>query len=904
MKPTPVMSQYLRLKEQVGDAILFFRMGDFYEMFFQDAVEAAALLDLTLTSRDKQQPDPIPMAGVPWHSAGPYVARLLKSGRRVAICEQVDRPETRGLMDREIVEILTPGTAVGEELLEDAQNLYLAAIAKERERYGLAVADISTGEFTLGEFNAGELFVELARQLPKELLLPAPLSEQSDVRAFLREHPGLFITRHDEWLFSPSRGETLLREQYGVASLEPFGISGMAAAHAAAGALLSYAREQRRAPLGHLRPPRLLRDGECVLVDETTLRNLEILSPVSGTGRQCLLGILDATRTAMGLRALRRALARPLADATAIRARHAAVQTLVDAPERLEALRTLLRGLADVERIIGRLHCGKVRPQDLGRLRDALAVTPRMLVHAQALAAGGDFPHATGLDACEALGGELERALVETPRLAAGTDTIRAGYDEELDRLRLTAEEGEEWLARLQEDERRVTGIPSLKVAYNRVFGYYIEVTRAQLSRVPAHYERKQTIAGAERFITPELKAWEERIASAREGALARQAVLRQALEERARADTPRLQALAVAIGEWDLLACFAQRAIEFDYRCPLIEEGDSLSIRDGRHAVVERFLDAGTFVANDIELDTRQRQIQIITGPNMAGKSTFLRQVGLLVLMAQAGSFVPAAEARIGLVDRIFTRVGAGDAIAQGRSTFLVEMIETSRILYGATARSLVLLDEIGRGTSTFDGLAIAWAVAEYLRQDPLRRPRTLFATHFHELTGLARRELGYVNLTVLVKEWKDRVIFVRRVVEGSADRSYGIQVARLAGLPEPLLGRAREILHILEEHGPDHLDGMGAAGGEPQMSLFGAAAGGDEAEAPPAFIDEGGAHGALAELGQALQRLDLEGMTGLEALLWINDWKRQLREPMARDESARAGKPEVEMRRAQQGE
>ncbi len=884
MNPTPVMSQYLQLKDQAGDAILFFRMGDFYEMFMEDAVEAAALLDLTLTSRDKQDPDPIPMAGVPWHSAAPYIAKLLKAGRRVALCEQIERPGARGLMDREIVEIFTPGTTVNEELVDDARNLFLGALTLEGDRAGLALADISTGEFALGEFPLPAALTELAKQPPRELLMPASLIAHPDVASFLREHPESFVTRLDEWLFSSSRGRQQLIEHFGVASLEPYGVSSLATALAAAGALLAYAREQRRSPLAHLRAPQRLRDEAHVLIDETTLRNLEVLEPVGGTPRQCLLGILDATRTPMGIRALRGALTRPPAQAEVIRARHACVQTLLDAPEALERMRGALAGIGDLERILGRLHCGRSRPQDLGRLRDALRVSPELLDLATALAQPGPFTPLTGIHAHAPLAARLDAALVPTAQLASAGERLRPGYDSELDELRGMAAKGEQWIAEFQEAQRRATGIASLKIANNRVFGYFIEVTRAQLARVPPHYQRKQTLAGGERFVTPELKEWEEKIAGAREGALSRETALVRALEDEVRAATAGLQQLASAIGQWDLLTTFAQRALEYGYCRPHIDESDRIFIRDGRHPVVERFLEAGTFVPNDIDLDTRARQIQVITGPNMAGKSTFLRQVGLLVLMAQAGSFIPAAEARIGVVDRIFTRVGAADAIARGLSTFLVEMIETSRILHGATTRSLVLLDEIGRGTSTFDGLAIAWAVAEHLRNDPLRRPRTLFATHFHELTGLARRETGYVNLNVLVKEWKERIVFVRRVVEGSADRSYGVAVARLAGLPESLLARAREILHILEEHGPDHLDGMAGRGrGDQQLGLFAGGAGrreeGERAAAPGVpRVDDAASRARMLELAAAIARLDLEGMTGLEALLWLNDWRRRL--------------------------
>ncbi|MCK4412744.1 MAG: DNA mismatch repair protein MutS [Candidatus Eisenbacteria sp.] len=891
MKPTPVMSQYLRLKEEAGDAILFFRMGDFYEMFMDDAVEVAALLDLTLTSRDKNAAEPIPMAGVPWHSAGPYIERLLRRGRRVALCEQIDRPGGGGLMEREIVEILTPGTATPTDLDEAASNVFLAALCAGRGGWGLARADISTGEVHVGELPAEEALIELERLPPRELLLPRSLAETAELAHFVREHASLFVTSLDEWHFSPSRGRETLAEHYGVATLEPFGLDDMDAGLAAAGALFAYARDSRRAPLKHLRPPRAIRAEEGMLIDEATLRNLEILEPLSGQRQHTLLHVLDATVTAMGGRALRRALSRPECDLERIRGRHAGTATLLDDPGNHGELQQQLRGVADVERLLGRLHCGRARATDLGRLRDSLGRLPAISAAVSALQAVGRFPGAAIPDALAALHAKLAGALVETAQLGGERDPIRDGYDAELDESRRLLREGEAWIAALQKREREETGIPSLKVGHNKVFGYYLEATRAHLSRIPSRYERKQTLVGGERFVTPELKAWEEKIGAAQGRCAQRHTELLEELRALVVAETAGLQAVAAAIAEWDLLVAFAARAREYHYTRPEIDEGDGILIRGGRHPVVERFLEAESFVPNDVELNGRGRQIQIITGPNMAGKSTFLRQIGCIVVMAQAGSYVPAAEARIGLLDRLYTRVGASDNIARGQSTFLVEMVETSRILHGATSRSLVLLDEIGRGTSTFDGLAIAWAVAEHLRGDPLCRPRTLFATHFHELTALGRAREGYVNLNVLVKEWKDQVVFVRRVVEGAADRSYGIQVARLAGLPESLLGRAREVLRSLERQGPQ---GGREGGGGAQMPLFAelaatapgvpkrgsAPAAGEELPVPgsemlPGGLTREGIEG-LRALRDALDQLDLDAVTGLEALQWLYFWQR----------------------------
>ncbi len=878
---TPMMTQYLELKAEVGDAILFYRMGDFYEMFFEDAQTAARICDLTLTSRNKSDPDPVPMAGVPWHSAEGHIARLLQAGHRVAIGEQIARPGGKGLMDREIVEILTPGTALAESLLDDSRNNYLVAIASARDRWGLAYADMSTGEFFIAEIGVAELLPELERLAPRELLLPRKLEGDRRLSAFLREHDEIARETMDDWQFSPSGGRKVLQEQWGVVSLAPFGLQEMTAGLSAGGALLAYAQDQRRSPLTHVRRPKAVRSGEALFLDESTLRNLEVLEPIAGSGRHCLLKVLDETCTAMGARALRRSLARPLAAPEAIRQRHDAVGLLCHHSVQLERLRGLMAGIADLERILSRLHYGRARPQDLTRLRDSLGPIPDTLALVRSLDGEGRFPGATGVDPAEELQHELTRALVDD---ATRTDALICdGYDEELDRERELARGGKQWIADLQRRERDATGIGSLKIGFNKVFGYYIEVTKAHLSRVPPTYQRRQTLVGGERFITPELKAREEKILTAQERARDRQDALVEKLKAGVIAQTDKLQRIASAVGEWDLLASFAHRARVGRYIRPTIDAGDTLHIVDGRHPVVEQFLEGESFVPNDVDLDAREQQILIVTGPNMAGKSTFLRQTGLLVLMAQAGSFIPAKEAVIGVADRIFTRVGASDAIARGQSTFLVEMIETSHILHEATSRSLVLLDEIGRGTSTFDGLAIAWAVAEQLRAHPLRRPRTLFATHFHELTELGRRRDGYRNLNVLVKEWKDQIIFVRRVVPGAADRSYGIHVARLAGLPESVLVRAREVLELLEAQGPrDLLLRAGErAAEEIQMALFGAVR--------PTGIEDGDAGGEsgggappaesrVQAFARALAELNLDGLTPRETMDWLYEWKSRL--------------------------
>jgi DNA mismatch repair protein MutS len=873
-----MMKQYLKLKSEVGDAILFYRMGDFYEMFFEDAQVAAEVCDLTLTSRNKSDPAPVPMAGVPWHSAQPHIVRLLQAGHRVAICEQVVNPENHRLMDRRIVEILTPGTAIGEGFLQDARNNFLLAVAPGRKRWGLAAADLSTGELLLGEVAGQEVGEELERFAPRELLTPREAAGAPQLRLFLQEHPGVFSAQLDDWHFSPGRGRKTLQEHYGVVSLEAYGIEDLTLGLAAGGALLTYAKEQRRGDLDYIRPPRALSQAAELILDESTLRNLEVLEPLSGEASHCLLKVLDQTRTALGARALRRALARPLIDVTVIRARHSAVASLCDDPSQLERMRGLLTGIADLERLLARLHAGRARGLDLSRLRDSLEPIEALLTIVTALGDGGAFRETIGLDPARELRAELTDALTADPGLSSAGAVIRDGYDAKLDEMRGLARGGREWIAQLQVRERERSGIPSLKVGYNKVFGYYIEVTRTHLARVPADYQRKQTLVGAERFITPELKEWEEKVLGAEQGAAEREETLVEELRQKVLRCTAKIQAIAAAVAEWDLLASFAQRAREARYVRPQMDESDHLEIIEGRHPVVERFMAGESFVPNDVDLNTGDRQVQIITGPNMAGKSTYLRQVGLLVLMAQAGSFIPAREARIGIADRIFTRVGASDRIARGQSTFLVEMVETSRILHAATSRSLVLLDEIGRGTSTFDGLAIAWAVAEHLRRHPRRRPRTLFATHFHELTELARRREGYRNLNVLVKEWKDQIIFVRRVSPGSTDRSYGIQVARLAGLPEEVLARAREVLSELEASGPRDLIRLaeGRPGSAIQFTLFGReGSAARSGPATPAVPQE-----ALRELVEALGALDVDSLSPREAIDWLYRWKSRVKD------------------------
>ncbi|MDM7916081.1 MAG: DNA mismatch repair protein MutS, partial [Candidatus Eisenbacteria bacterium] len=798
-----MMEQYLRVKAQVPDALLLYRMGDFYETFYEDAVTLSRVLGIALTSRNPNDPEPIPLAGIPWHSAEPQIAKLLQAGLKVAICEQSAGPAAggRGLLDRRVVEVLSPGTAVSDTLLEGARWNYLVALCGGEGSIGLAAADISTGAFLAGELSEEEAEEELARLSPSEILTPEGWSAPHLERALEQHHAAAFRSRADAWRFGAARGEQLLREHFRVATLEGYGFEGPSPAIGAAAALLEYAREQKRSDLSHLSGIERIRPASFLVLDDASLRGLEVFDPLaSGARDSTLLSVLDRTRTAAGGRRLRAALARPYRDPEPARERLDRVESLVDDATARVALASALDAVADIERILGRIHCGRAIPRDLGGLRRSLLRAPAV---AAALPEGEAWGTERGcLDPGE-VAIELDRALLDGPLggLSDG-EIFRDGYDAALDETRDASRGGRRYLLEMEGREREATGIPNLKVGYNRVFGYYIEVSRSQLARVPERYTRKQTLSTGERYVTQELKEHEERILGAEEKHQKRQEELFRSLCERVAAETSRLQRLARALAEIDLVVAFAEAAPTGGYTRPKLERSRRLSIVEGRHPVVERAVGIGSFVPNDLDLDGEERQVVILTGPNMAGKSTYLRQVGLLALMAQAGSFVPAKEAVIGVADRIFTRVGAHDVLARGQSTFLVEMIETSNILRHATSESLVLMDEVGRGTSTYDGVSIAWAVAEALRGAE-RRPRTIFATHYHELTRIAREREGYVNKNVLVREWGDEVVFLRKVIDGAADKSYGIEVARLAGVPDPVVRRASEILRGLERRG-----------------------------------------------------------------------------------------------------
>jgi DNA mismatch repair protein MutS len=801
-KLTPMMRQYRRIQAELPPGtILMFRLGDFYEMFFDDAREVAPILGVALTRRQG-----VPMCGVPYHALDGYLAKLVRAGRKAAICDQVEDPATaKGIVRREVTRVVTPGTITEESILDAASNNYLAAVhAEPSGRHGLALLDLSTGEFILEACPcAGDLRAALLRVHPSEVLVAESANGPGGAMAVLLADAGIGnVTAVDDWTASYDAAYDTLARHYGVHSLEGFGCEGDAALVCPAGALLHHVAQTLRHTLSHVRAPAVRDAGDYLALDESTCANLDLLPvrgrPVGAT----LLGVLDATETPMGARLLRNWIARPLRKADAINRRLDAVEFLVRQRHELNALRDALGGVRDIERTIARLGTERATARDLQALAASLRPVPGLRDRLAACGEAALAEIASRLVEQPALLDHIDRAIVDSPPAGVKDgDLIRPGYSADLDELRRLASEGHQWIAGYQAREQGRTGIKTLKVRHNRVFGFYIEISKGQAALAPPEYERRQTLASAERFTTPELKEYERKIFGAQDRAVALEYDLFCRLRDEAAALTAPIQATADALARLDVLASLADRALALGYVRPEVFDGDTLEIVEGRHPIVEQLPGAERFVPNDTRLDPRAGQIAIITGPNMAGKSTYIRQVALIVILAQLGSFVPVRRARIGVVDRVFTRVGAGDDIARGRSTFLVEMQETANILNNATPRSLIVLDEIGRGTSTFDGISIAWAVAEYLHNNPRVKAKTLFATHYHELTDLALTLPGVRNYTVTVRESGDQIAFLRRIQPGTADKSYGIHVARLAGLPAEVVARAREILGNLEE-------------------------------------------------------------------------------------------------------
>ena len=863
---TPMLRQYLEAKAQAKDALLFFRLGDFYELFYDDARVAAQLLGITLTSRPKGE-DRIPMAGVPHHAARSYIARLVAAGHKVAICDQMELPGPgKQIVRREIVRLVTPGTLLDEDSLEAREPQYLAAVCLGEDRAAVALLDASTGELrALPLAGAQEAQDELQRACPREVLVREELVGTAQGEQ-LRRAAGA-VRLEGRMFRDPASAELLLKKHLAVASLDGFGLRDPLLVVAAAEAL-AYLQETQRSAAQHVVRIQVEHATRSMWIDPGAVQNLEVFRGPDGRKTGTLLSVVDRTFTSAGGRLLARWLSQPLCDEGAIAARHDAVEELAGKAVVREELSDTLRGVLDLERLLGRLAVGQGTPRDLAGLRASLQAMPALAARLSGCASGLLQELAPPLGAVDDLAALLGRALVD--EVPAGRDPgfVRPGFRPELDELQDLAQGGRAAIAAMEARERETTGIQSLKVRYNKVFGFYIEVTKANLHLVPGDYQRKSSTVGAERFVTPALAEHEARVLSAEE----RQAAVEQQIFDELRTAvlhrSAGLRACAEAAAKADALLSFARVAAEGGWVRPIVHDGLTIEIGGGRHPVVERALSAageGPFVPNDLSLD-EDRRLLVLTGPNMAGKSTAMRQVALIAILAQSGSFVPAARARIGIVDRLFTRVGAADDLARGQSTFMVEMAETARILHQATPRSLLILDEIGRGTSTFDGLAIAWAVAEHIHD--VTRARTLFATHYHELCDLAREKPHAVNLTMAVTEVDGRVVFLRKLVPGAASRSYGIHVARLAGLPEVVLSRAREVLSNLEAKELDDAGRPTLAGparpSRAQLGLF--------EPPPPVKADE-------PPLLAALRKLDVSRMTPLEALVWLDQEQKKLR-------------------------
>jgi DNA mismatch repair protein MutS len=882
------MQQYREIKSRHQDAILLFRMGDFYEMFYDDAEIASRHLGLTLTARNNGGAAEVPLAGVPVKAVGEYLRRLVQQGFRVAICEQVEDPKVaKGIVRREVVETVTPGAAFSDDLLDGARNNFLCAVYAAGDAVGIAAADVSTGEFRLTLVHSGDAPAMLARFSPREILVPKGDSDRSDRSLSTSQRAeGALVTERDAWEFDPALAADELARHFGVLSIAGLGIGENATcAVGAAGALLRYLRELQPSGVPHLARPMLEHSGGTMPLDEMTRRNLELVESLrggdgAGSSRAdlsgTLLGVFDRTLTPMGARLLRRWILAPLVERAAIDQRLDAVGAFVADPIIRASVRAGLDGVRDLERLASKTAAGRSTPRELRALGDSLARMPAVEQAMRSLGTAGALGSiAARWDACSDIADRIITTLVERPPNAVGEeDAIRAGVDADLDALRTLRSGGKDAIAQIQAVERERTGIASLKVGYNRVFGYYIEISNANRHLIPADYQRRQTLTGAERYVTPALKEYEERVLTATERIETRERELIERLRASVGSEIRRLQQAANVVAELDVLATFAEVAEREGYSRPEMTEDYTLEIVGGRHPVVERMMPREQFIPNDTKL-TQDARLIILTGPNMAGKSTILRQIGLIVLIAQMGSFVPAAHARIGIMDRVFTRVGASDNLVRGQSTFMVEMAETSAILHTATQRSLVLLDEIGRGTSTYDGVSIAWAVSEHLH-DRLAC-KTVFATHYHELTQLADELDAVRNYNVAVREvagpqgTAPQVLFLHRLQPGGADRSYGIEVGRLAGLPAPVLGRAREVLALLEGEGAQMVNALagkaegrdGSIGpGKPTARSAG------RADTAARSSEQLGLFGLPHPVVERLRQLDINTMTPLQAL------------------------------------
>jgi DNA mismatch repair protein MutS len=875
-KLTPMLRQYMRIKEEYPDAILFFRMGDFYEMFFDDARIASKALGITLTARGTYKGEKVPMCGVPHHAYSSYVGKLVDSGRKVAICEQTEDPKvSKGIVKREVVRLVTPGSIIDERDVDDKSNLYMCAISAGPDRdavhnnleggetYGLAHLDLSTGEFRVTEVQAFEkLLDELGRIDPAELLIPED-EALSTRRGLSRYH----IEILDRGSFDSRMAEDLLKEQLGVRSLAGFGCQDMVQGIIAAGALVHYLQHTQKGFPAHIKEIATYHTGDFMFLDESTCAHLELLKTMRRqSAKGSLFQILDKTVTPMGSRLLKKWIAYPLIDLDRIRNRHAAVACLKEEPIIRERLREALEEVYDLERLNGRIALGRANARDLLALKHSIQKLPIIKDTISGSRSVLLSEIASTFDTLQDIGDLIEKAIDENPPVSVREGgIIKEGYDKELDELISMSRRGKSWIAEFASSEKQRTGISSLKVGFNRVFGYYIEISKSNLHLAPSDYIRRQTLINGERYITESLKAMEEKVLGAEEKRVEMEFEIFEKIRDEIGLGNQRIKETAKRIAQVDVLAGLAEIAEENSYVCPKVNDGFRIDIVEGRHPVVEQTVKEEDFVPNDICLDSGEQQILIVTGPNMAGKSTILRQTALTVLMAQMGSFVPASEAIIGLVDRIFTRVGASDDLAKGQSTFMVEMNETANILRHATPRSLVVLDEIGRGTSTYDGLSIAWAVAEALHDRKGTGVRTLFATHYHELTELVSTKQRAKNFNIAVREWNDQIIFLRKLVPGGTNRSYGIQVAQIAGLPEGVITRAKEILNNLEGTELDEI-------GRPRLARA------------PSEKDKGemvqlGLFGSQdGKLREWIRGLDISSMTPLEALIKLNELKERV--------------------------
>jgi DNA mismatch repair protein MutS len=859
---TPMLKQFLDIKELYPDSIIFFRTGDFYEMFFEDAEKASRILGITLTSRGSYDGKRVPMCGVPHHSSRSYIAKLIENGRKVAICEQVEEPgQGKGIVKREVVRVVTPGSIIDETGEERNDNLYMAAISGSNGLYGLAHVDLSTGEFRVTEVDEWrELIDELGRIDPAELLLSEG-DNLSHNREFLRYR--IEVLRGDAYI--KDRAEHLLKEQLGVNSLKAFGCDGLKEGVCAAGALVHYLKETQKINPGHIKEIITYRLGDYMFLDESTVRNLELYETMKRRSiRGSLFQVIDRTVTPMGSRLLKRWTGYPLIDLYKIRRRLAAVANFRDNRVCREDIRELLNGIYDLERLNGRVSLGRANARDLIALKLSILRLPAIKMRLADSTSELLSDISSSIDTLQDIAEIIDKAVCDNPPISLKEGgLIREGFNHELDELISITRDGKAWIADLAFTEKTRTGISTLKIGYNKIYGYYIEVSKANLHLVPQNYIRKQTLVNGERYITESFKEYEEKVLGAEEKKIDLEYEIFEQIRGRIASQSVRIKETARYIAEIDALAGLAETAELNGYVCPEVNDGGIIEIFDGRHPVIEQTVKDEDFVPNDIRLDDNEQEFLIITGPNMAGKSTILRQVALTVLMAQMGGFVPASKATIGIVDRIFTRIGASDDIAKGQSTFMVEMDETANILRHATTKSLVILDEIGRGTSTYDGLSIAWAVAEALHDRDNKGVRTLFATHYHELTDLISTKFRVKNFNIAVKEWKDRIIFLRKLVPGGTSRSYGVQVARIAGIPEEVIERANEILSNLERGEIDDLGRPRLARSKEtqnsqstsQMNLFG-------------WHNQG--------LIKRIRELDISSMTPLDALVELDRIKK----------------------------